>query len=395
MEDSKAAASTPPAPENVCAMELRNCLHVGLDVFLDASPGNHHSKRFPARVRGWECGHYLIVGLDADNATPAVRQGKECVIRFMHEGEVWGFTALFADYLQAGDHPLIQLHWPSEVARVQVRKHERVAIQIPCTAELDDGDTASGAIGDLSGGGCSLLLDREIAVGAGARLSFRMPDGGQVRGRRVIVRNRKKAPGTGFKYGCQFEASEEKDHSIELYVARKIATERGESAPHPQLLVLSRDEEDVEAARHALADSPYEVVLAAGLLDLGYRLRTCNAAGILVSTDQKELAAPEVLPLLRQTPGLEEMPLFLYGESETQAQSSSLGVTHCLAHISDAAEILPHLPEQPRTVAAEPRPAPAGAPPAPQPEATPASAGAAEEIPGAVEEDDDEIRFEE
>ena len=340
MQESKAT-------ENVCAMELEKCLEVGLDVFLDPSPGSPESRRFPARVRGWERNRFIILGIPSGGASPAVRQGKECVIRFMHEGEVWGFTAHFAEEILSGGYPLIQLYWPVEVARVQVRKHERVAIQTPCTASLDGERTIEGNIGDLSGGGCSLLLEEELEVGATLRLSFRMPDGGRVDQRPIIIRNRKKQPGKGMKYGCQFQLVEEKDHSIELFVARKIAVERGESTPHPQILVLSRNEEDVEAARTALASSPYEVLEAAGILDLGYRLRTCEAKGILISFEQKELSAIEILPLIRQSPGLEEMPLVMYGGGSLNDQAISMGATLCISDISEAGQILAHLPEIP------------------------------------------------
>lgn len=394
MHESNATAK---GPEHVCAMELQKCLSVGMDVFLDPNPGHHNSKRYQAKVRGWETGRYMILGLAADASVPAVRNGKACVIRFMHEGEVWGFTAIFAEHVASGDYPLVQLYWPTEVARVQVRKHERVVIQTPCVVRLDGGASIQATISDLSGGGCSLLLDKEVAVGATLRLSFRMPDGGKVNERPVIVRNRKAVPGQGMKYGCQFQAAEDKDHGIELFVARKIAVDRGESAPHPQILVLSRNESDVEAAQQALAGSPYEVVEAAGILDLGYRLRTCAASAILISFEQKELSAIEVLPLIRQSPGLEEIPLFMYGGSSLHDQAVSMGATICLHDLSETGQILAHLPAaaNPEANAA---PAPAPAPAAPSGGEHGGVDAAVEGAPGggdvASEPDDDEIQLE-
>lgn len=347
MQDEYSAAPTAGADHNACAMALERCLKVGMEVFLDASPGNPNSKRFPARLRGWELGHYLLLGLLPGGAVPVVRQGKECVIRFMHEGEVWGFSAIFAEQGLNAGFPLIQLYWPREVARVQVRKHERVAIQTPCTIELDNGTNCGATIDDLSGGGCSLLLDVEFAVGAILRLTFRMPDGGQVSRRPVVVRNRRSVPGQGIKYGCQFQAVDDKDHGIQLFVARKIATERGESAPHPQVLVLSRNELDVEMVQQSLANSPFEVIEAAGILDLGYRLHSCEAVCILISFEQRELSAIEVLPLIRQSPGMGEIPLFMYGGGTgLRDQALSMGATLCLNDLSETSRILPYLPEQ-------------------------------------------------
>ena len=335
------------APDhNACAMALERCLKVGMEVFLDASPGNPNSKRFSAKLRGWELGHYILVGLPQGTVVPSARPGKSCVIRFMHEGEVWGFSAVFAEQGMNTGFPLIQLYWPREVARVQVRKYERVAIQTPCTIELTDGRRVAATIGDLSGGGCSLHANTEIDVGATLYLTFRMPDGGQVNRRPVVVRNRRPAPGQGVKYGCQFQAAEEKDHGIQLFVARKIAIERGESAPHPQILVLSRNEGDVELVQQALGGSRFEVIEAAGILDLGHHLHSCQAVAILISFEQRELSAIEVLPLIRQSPGMDTMPLFFYGGGAgLQDQALKMGVTLCLNDLNEAPRILPYLPQ--------------------------------------------------
>lgn len=352
MEDENTGRTPSGSDHNGCAMALERCLKVGMEVFLDASPGNPNSKRFAARLRGWELGHYILVGLIPGSIAPAIRQGKDCVIRFMHEGEVWGFSAIFAEQGMNAGFPLIQLYWPREVARVQVRKHERVAIQTPCAIELEDGGSRSATIDDLSGGGCSLLVDSEIEVGAILRLTFRMPDGGQVSRRPVVVRNRRPIPGRGIKYGCQFQAAEDKDYGIQLFVARKIATERGESVPHPQILVLSRNELDVEMVQQALASSPFEVIEAAGILDLGYRLHSCAAVAILISFEQRELSAIEILPLIRQSPGLAEIPLFMYGGGAgLKDQALSMGATLCLADLSETPRILPYLPESAKTSA--------------------------------------------
>lgn len=356
MQAENAADPSLGVDSNACAMALERCLKVGMEVYLDANPGHPSSKRFPARLRGWELGHYILVGVAAGGGMPTVRQGRECVIRFMHEGEVWGFSAVFAEQGLNGGFPLIQLYWPREVARVQVRKYERVAIQTPCAVELEDGTNRPATIDDLSGGGCSVLLDSEIAVGATLRLSFRMPDGGQVSRRPVIVRNRRPVPGQGVKYGCQFQAVDDKDHGIQLFVARKIATDRGESAPHLQILVLSRNELDVEMAQHSLAGSPFEVIEASGILDLGYRLRSCKAVAILISFEQKELSAIEVLPLIRQSPGMDTIPLFMYGGGMgLRDQALAMGATLCLNDLSETSRILPYLPEPPvaRAPAAE------------------------------------------
>lgn len=325
---------------------LEEHLEVGLDVYLDLQPGVQNSPRYPGRIRGWESNKYILLALNPGSGAPIVRRGKQCVVRFMHEGEVWGFTALFGEPTTHTDLTLIHLYWPQQVARLQVRKHERVAIEIPCTVHLDDDNTADATIGDISGGGCSIITSSDLEVGKGVHLSFRMPGGGQVTRRPVLIRNRRIERAAKFSYGCQFQEEKEEDRSISLFVARKKAMDRGESAPHPQVLVLSRDDADVLIAQNALAGSPYEAVAAMGVLDLGFRLHTCKAVGILISFEQKELSAIEVIPLIQESRGMEEIPLFLYGGGEgLRSQAKSLGAALCLDGLGNAAEIIPFLPE--------------------------------------------------
>lgn len=386
MSEEHSGGTAPDPDRHASAIALERCLTVGMEVFLDASPGNPNAPRFPARLRGWERGHYILLALVPGGAVPVVRQGKECVIRFMHEGEVWGFSAAFSDQGFESGYPIYQLYWPREVARVQVRKHERVAIKTPCTIEFEDGTQCQATVGDLSGGGCSLVVATEIAVGSPLRLSFRMPDGGNVSRRPVIVRNRRVVGGEAIQYGCQFQAADEKDHGIQLFVARKIAAVRGESVPHPQVLVLTRNERDLEMVQQALAGQPYEVIEASGILDLGYRLHSCEAAAIMISAEQRELSATEVLSLIRQTPGLDSLPLFLYGGgSSLHDQARHSGATLCLNDLSDTRLILSYMP----------RPA-APAPPADsQPAATEATVAATQPSAAPVsQEDDDEILLE-
>jgi hypothetical protein len=325
---------------------LEACLEVGLNVFLDTQPGSHNATRYPGFVRGWEKGSHIVLGLQRGAVLPTVRKGKDCVVRFMHEGEVFGFTARFGDAMTDIDFPLLQLHWPHEIARLQVRKHERVPIHISCTLHLEGDQEESGTIGDLSGGGCSIVSSHELPVDTALRISFRMPEGAQVDRRPILIRNSSPIGTSGFKYGCQFQEEKEEDRDIALFVARKIATDRGEEAPHPQVLVLSRDDEDVQTAQHALHNSLYEVVAASGILDLGHRLKTYNAVGILISHELKELSALDMLTLLKESTAFGEIPLFLYGGDQAlRDQAMNKGAALCIEDLANANDIVPHLPE--------------------------------------------------
>lgn len=335
--------------------DLVGCLTVGLDVYLDPQPGVQNAPRFPGHIRGWEAGRYILLGVEPQAGGTVVRRGNQCIVRFMLDGDVWGFTSRAAESGAGADNSLIQLTWPQEVARIQVRKYERVVVKVPCEIHLSDDTTADGTIGDVSGGGCSMVSPVRLAVDDIIHLSFRMPEGVQVTRRPVRIRSRRPGGLNQFKYGCQFQEQKEADRNLELFVARKKATERGEAAPHPQLLVLSRSSEDIEIAQQALEASAYEIVAASGILDLGHRLHTCNAAGILISFEQRELSAIEVLSLIRQTEGMEEMPVFLYGGSEDMREKArSLGAAQCIATLAELDAVLACLPE----IEPEPEPEP-------------------------------------
>ena len=375
---------------------LEKCLTVGLDVFLDAQPGQNNAPRYPGRIRGWEEGQYILFGLNRGARLPVVRRGSECVVRFMHEGEVWGFTAAVGEALTQSEYPLIQLHWPSKVARIQVRKHERAPIHIPCTLHVGE-ESEDCFINDISSGGCSVVATRNLSVSDTMHLSFRMPDGGVVSRRPVIIRNRREESSGTFAYGCQFQEEKEEDRGIELFVKRKIAMDRGEAAPHPQLLVLSRNDEDIQAAQHGLLESPYQAVMATGILDLGYRLKTCNTVGILVSFEQKELSAIEIIPLISASQEMEGLPLFLYGGGkELHAQATEAGAALCLDSLEQIQDVLPHLPALPEPPPPEEEEV---AEAAPEHTATDSAGGAAapeteeEEAPMSMESPSDELEL--
>lgn len=381
--------------ERVEATELESCLEIGLEVFLDPNPGTPNSRRFPARVRGWEAGRYLILGLLPSGPPPVLRSGKECIVRFVHEGEVWGVSVSFVEELQGGTARLVQLSWPREVARVQVRRHERVPVQAPCDLFDSGGGSLPGTIADISGGGCSVLARRELEVGSRVLLSFQMPDGVRIDMRPVIVRNRRPVAGGLIKYGCQFQEQDGQDRNIEFFVNRSIASARGGMVATPHLVLLSPRNPDIEEARRALASAHCEIVAAAGVLDLGYLLRTCQPAGVLMAFDQGGFTAIEILPIIRQSPGMAALPIFVYGGGARLDEVMALGATHCVNDLSLAAEILPYLElPEPRPGGAPESPGAGGASPAGAHEESGAPMVEAS-APDPVEEDNGEIRFEE
>ncbi|MBX3176105.1 MAG: PilZ domain-containing protein [Candidatus Hydrogenedentes bacterium] len=382
--------------ERVEATELESCLEIGLEVFLDPNPGTPNSRRFPGRVRGWEAGRYLILGLLPSGPPPVLRSGKECIIRFVHEGEVWGVSVSFVEELQGGASRLVQMSWPREVARVQVRRHERVAVQAPCDLYDSGGGSMPGTISDISGGGCSVLARRELEVGSRVLLSFQMPDGVRIDKRPVIVRNRRPVTGGLIKYGCQFQEQDGQDRNIEFFVNRSIASARGGVVATPHLVLLSPREADADEARRALASAHCEIVAAAGVLDLGYLLRTCQPAGVIMSLDQAGLTAVEILPLIRQSPGMAALPIFVYGGGAGLDDAMAHGATHCVNDLSLAAEILRYLdlPES-RPGGAQESPGSEVASPAGAPEESGAPMAEAPAPEPVEEEDSGEIRFEE
>lgn len=330
---------------NNVASSLESKLSVGMNVILDANPGKSETQRYRATVQGWKRGAYLLLNVSEAGGRPRIWESRNCVIRFMQDGEVSGFKTTCIRAIVGRADNLVQFQWPRDVSKVQVRRHQRTRLQTECRITLPDRVECQGQISDLSAGGCSLESGTLLDIGTVIRVTFSLPDGGRVCSRRVRVRSCQGLDSGNFTYGCQFEREHRMDHSIKMLVARNAAHRLGVPIPHHQLVVLARGESEFDLIQRSLVGAPVEVVASSGLLDLGARLAASNPGGMIISAEHAELEIGHVIRLLRNTTPCAEMPLAVYGGSPAQREAAlAAGATvalKSLAQLDDFRKLLP------------------------------------------------------
>ncbi len=307
--------------------DLGAALEVGNTVFLDLKPGEGKAHRYKTYLRGWGEGAYIILEAPA-RCAPLIRQGQPCAIRFMRDGEVWGFPTRVSD--TAGNGPkktggLIRFDWPCTASRVRARRHPRVALLIPCFIHLADGSQIWGRVCDLSAGGCSIQVKTGLLKDTELSISFDLPDGIAVERLAVAIRNQRPSGDGESSYGVQFLNMEESEnYGIDIFVTRTLACSRGPQDAEPVFLVLSKTLSDARLLRDALGENSLcEVLLANCFVDLCSLLTKMKPKALFLHAEQAELPAVEMCRIVKNTSGFESLPLVLYGPGESDTVDSA------------------------------------------------------------------------
>ncbi len=346
-KDTKALSSK-EAPSNLEAVgpgemltseKLELC--VGNEVFLEVHFDELNRTRYRTYIRGWEEGKLIILEQPGSAGAALPRKAYPCAVRFFNQGEIWAFYTTILNTASRRVEGLVQVKWPSKVARVQVRRHERVDLNISCSVSLPAGGLMKGSLADLSAGGCSLSLNLQLSKGEQIKLSFSLPEGIMIDKHPAIVRNVADCKQDGYRYGCQFTDTETKDpYGIDYYVARKIAQERGELPPHPLIIVVSRNAEDAVNLQDALGPAGYEVVLAPGVFDLGYHMRASNPTALMLDAGGCDMPPLDVYKLVKKSSGAAALKVALYGGNDAlHVQARSAGIALCLPDLAQPEKI--------------------------------------------------------
>jgi CheY-like chemotaxis protein/c-di-GMP-binding flagellar brake protein YcgR len=327
-------------PDETCsAGDLVAHVNVGDAAFLDLNVTGDHDQRFRTVFQGWELGKYIVLKRPEACKALSLAKGRMCAVRFVHEGDVWGFYASLATEIHPfSEDRTVLVTWPKSARRLRVRRHERISLGIACEASYTDGGTEHGMIQDLSGGGCRVSISRALELGDLIELTFEMPGTGETMHRSVVIRNRGADPEGALQYGCQFQnETDDVQYGIEYYVARTLAGNRGEAPPHPQIFVLSSDTGDAALVRHALRSAGLDVVAARDVLNLGAQIEHSKPVGLLISGDLPDLEATVACRLVRRTQGLGELPVVIYGgDAALESKAVDAGAS---AWIADAAQV--------------------------------------------------------
>ena len=323
---------------------LENTLHVRLTAFLDLNPKSNNVQRYRTLVRGWERAKCLM--LDRPNVVGglAFRTRHPAAVRFMREGVVWGFYAEINQYLSERSDRLIWVSWPDEVSRVSLRRHDRIRISVPCEIYLENGGPLRGVLQDLSVGGCCIRTNVAMIVSARCEVSFTLPDGMRVDRLPVMVRRAQPAGISEFEYGCMFlDTAECERNGIGLFVVRMLSSVRRMEDNKGRILLFSPNAEDGEAMQALTQSSEYRVTVAMRLVDFFYHVVTCAPRAVILSAAQQELPAHEICRIIKSTPGLERLPVIIYGGEpvEGRQHAATAGASLYLKGFPNLNTILP------------------------------------------------------
>ncbi len=326
--------------------ELEKTLHVGLTAFLDLNPKSTNAQRYRTVVRGWERAKYLM--LDRPNIVGglAFRTRHPAAVRFMREGVVWGFYALINQYLSERSDRLIWVSWPDEVSRVRLRRHDRIRISAPCEIYLENGGPFRGVVQDLSGGGCCLRTNVAMIVSTRCEVSFTLPDGMQVDRLPVMVRRVQPAGAAEYEYGCMFlDTAECERNGIGLFVVRMLSSDRQPEENMGRILLFSPRAEDGEAMQALAQSSEYRVSVTTRLVDFFHHVAAYAPRAVILSAAQQELPPHEICRIIKGTPGLETLPVIIFGGEpvEGRQQAATAGASLYLKGFPNLNTLLPIL----------------------------------------------------
>ncbi len=157
-------------------------LDVGLILFMELKGGTTNF-RYKTTVVGWKTGGAIIIDAPLFNgAYINLSTGWDCIVRYIYRGEAFGFETKVLKSINDFDFPLIYLAYPKKIARISLRKHERVQTYIPVMMEIQiEGhpEELEGHILDLSAGGCLLEFiandNLNLKLEDNAKVSFSLP----------------------------------------------------------------------------------------------------------------------------------------------------------------------------------------------------------------------------
>ncbi len=322
---------------------VEQTLSVGTSVLLQAADQTNEHDRVKATIRGWQRGLYVILDIpNVKDPTFPFRRGECCVLRYLAEGDACACQTEIQD-LGSGSHfSYIRVRWPNEVVRVRVRKHWRVAVNVPCAITKEDASEHSSEMKDISAGGCKLALeDSVLSKDSVVTLAFTLPDGSAINNLKAVVTSHIAQP-FGATYGCQFvDPDVTAVNDIEFFVATTLARLRISAHATPRILIIDNDAANANNLKLALKDRDYDLTAAAGVVDGFFALRLAPPALLLVGMRQDGLTATELCHAVRATRQFKELPIFVYGGASSDREHLlSAGATQWFQSPDNVKEII-------------------------------------------------------
>ena len=135
--------------------------------------------------RGYKAREYLVIDLPNRDGRPApVLENTQCIARFIHEGNIIGFTSKVLAVLSTPT-PLVFLKFPDSVETSRLRKADRypVKIEATCSTNPSNGrpqELPPATMLNISEGGCLVQSPGPFDLGVSIYLSVNIPEQGRV-----------------------------------------------------------------------------------------------------------------------------------------------------------------------------------------------------------------------
>lgn len=315
-------------------------LEVGCAAVLHPSPDRTDNLRYRTVIRGWREGAYVLFDMPDEELHCVPNQA--CVIRFLVRGEACGFSTRIAAW---GTKAKRYFHvlWPPSIQAVGFRKFERVECSIPCTLTTDEGKTLEGEVRDMSRGGVAIWLKTKLNTSGRVRVAFRLPDGARVEGAPCTVRSVHPMQG-GALHGCEIDedAPDDLRESIGFFVSTTLERMHPPQAFGHRVVFIEQDDDRIKTLREALENQGVETAVARGIVDGFFRLRTALPSVLLISGDLDEMAPGELCRIVKNTPGLDSLSMFVYGGegADVEATVKEAGAEHYFASVAVTEQIV-------------------------------------------------------
>lgn len=304
-------------------IEPEKYLQVGTPAVLSLEDSPSDAPRHRTAVRGWHTGAYVVLDTPMENGLPlAVRSGQSCVVRFVVDGIACGFDASVIDR-PVGSRSYFSVSWPVKMEVMRMRKHARVEVTVPCRIHRNGDTEAKGELRDLSAGGCRLFSTAILPVSTRLELSFTLPDGVPVDRVKAEVRGVTRVA-CGALLGCRFDAEQDSAvrNAVGFFVTgaeRTYAT--GQAASH--VLVIDPDAARGTALQEALKQRGYQATAVSGVVDGFARLRMLMPVLVMLNYTETDLPSTKICRIVKQTRGLEMLPVFVYGGEAGKAEQEA------------------------------------------------------------------------
>lgn len=312
---------------------VEQLMAVSLVVMFHPDPLRKDSRRYQTIVRGWRIGEYVMLDRPRVDARSylMVREGQDCLIRYMLEGKACGFESRVLDFDTARGNPYMRIRWPESVEFTYFRRGERIKTNLAGLAVVGGGPVNC-QIQDVSQGGCGLEMAQSLEKGTKLTLSCELPDGHRINQVPLVVCSVRPV-GKHFFYGCAFEeAPHQGKDDLSFFVVSRLAAERGQEAlaGSRRVLIVDADLERSASLCRNLARRGIECVSANSALEAFYRLKALPPRAIAVAFEQRDLGGSEIARVVHCSPEFSALPMVVYATPsiEEDAGAPGDGATH-------------------------------------------------------------------